>query len=198
MNRLTGDARLKCSSPLPLPFRRWHYTMSAVTPITRENYRRRLPSESKIKNEERERIMQRKTIVVSLMAVLVVASISAFGADGDKARVKGMITSRTGETLLVKSADGNVTVVLTDYTKTKDDKGLFGLDKQHMSNVVLIPGLKVDIDGTSDEQGRVVARTITVDGDDLETAEMVQYVWHPTSAQVAVYVQQLEDHRRQL
>src|SRR5947209_6875229 len=142
--------------------------------------------------------MQRKTIVVSLMAVLVVASISAFGADGDKARVKGMITSRTGETLLVKSADGNVTVVLTDYTKTKDDKGLFGLDKQHMSNVVLIPGLKVDIDGTPDEQGRVVAKTITVDGDDLEAAEMIQSGLHPTAEQVAANVQKLEAHGGQL
>ncbi|PYY18827.1 MAG: hypothetical protein DMG60_06655 [Acidobacteria bacterium] len=198
MNRLTGDARLKCSSPLPLPFRRWHYTMSAVTPITRENYRRRLPSESKIKNEERERIMQRKTIVVSLMAVLVVASISAFGADGDKARVKGMITSRTGETLLVKSADGNVTVVLTDYTKTKDDKGLFGLDKQHMSNVVLIPGLKVDVDGTSDDQGRVVAKTITVDGDDLETSEMIQSGLTPTAEQVATNVQHIAANRQNI
>jgi hypothetical protein len=49
--------------------------------------------------------------------------------------------SCTGETLVVKSADGNVTVVFTDDTKTKDDKGLFGLEKQYMSNAVLIPGL---------------------------------------------------------
>src|SRR6202795_954486 len=118
--------------------------------------------------------MNRKTIVVSLTALFFLASVSAFGASGDKAEVKGMIISRTAETLIVKSAEGPVTVVLTDYTTTKDDKGLFGLDKQHMSNVVLIPGLKVDIDGMSDDQGRVVAKVITVDGDDLETAEMVQ------------------------
>ena len=41
-------------------------------------------------------------------------------------------------------------MVLTDDTTTKDDKGLFGLDKQQMSNAVLIFGLKVDVDGTSD------------------------------------------------
>jgi len=142
--------------------------------------------------------MQRKTIVVSLMAVLVVASISAFGANGDKARVKGMITSRTGETLLVKSADGDVTVVLTDYTTTKDNKGIFGLDKQHMSNVVLIPGLKVDVDGTSDDQGRVVAKTITVDGDDLETSEMIQSGLHPTAEQVATNVQHIARNRENI
>src|ERR1700746_1576568 len=106
--------------------------------------------------------MHQKTIVVSLMFLSSLASVSAFGAD-----VKGMIITRTGETLVVKSGQGNTTVVLTDSTTTKDDRGLFGLDKQHMSSVVLIPGLKVDIDGTPDEQGRVVAKTIPVDGDDL-------------------------------
>ena len=140
--------------------------------------------------------MHRKTMLVSLMALFFLASVFAFG--GDKAEVKGMITARTGETLIVKSGEGSTTVVLTDDTKTKDDKGLFGLDKQHVSNVVLIPGLKVDIDGTSDEQGRVVARTITVDGDDLETAEMVQSGLHPTAEQVAANVQTLEAHRGQL
>jgi OmpA-OmpF porin, OOP family len=137
--------------------------------------------------------MHRKTLVASLIALFLLASVAAFGAE-----VKGMITSRTGETLIVKSGEGTTTVVLTDSTRTKDDKGLFGLDKQEMSNVVLIPGLKVDIDGTSDDQGRVVAKTITVDGDDLETAEMIQSGLHPTAEQVAANVQVLEAHSGQL
>jgi len=124
--------------------------------------------------------------------------VSLFALGDDKAKVKGMIRSRTGETLIVKSGDGNTTVVLTDDTRTKDDKGLFGLDKQYFSNVVLIPGLKVKVDGTSDDQGRVVAKTITVDGDDLETAEMIQSGLHPTAEQVAANMQTLEAHRGQL
>src|SRR5216117_242047 len=140
--------------------------------------------------------MHRKTMLVSLMALFFLASVSAFA--GDKAEVKGMITARTGETLIVKSGEGSTTVVLTDDTKTKDDKGLFGLDKQHMSNVVLIPGLKVDIDGTSDEQGRVVARTITVDGDDLEAAEMIEAGLHPTAEQVAANLQKLAANKQQI
>jgi outer membrane protein OmpA-like peptidoglycan-associated protein len=127
------------------------------------------------------------------MVLSSLASVSAFGAD-----VKGMIISRTGETLIVKSAQGNVTVVLTDSTTTKDDRGLFGLEKQQMSDVVLIPGLKVDVEGTSDDTGRVVAKTITVDGDDLETAEMVQSGLNPTAEQVATNVQTLAAHNEQL
>jgi OmpA-OmpF porin, OOP family len=140
--------------------------------------------------------MHRKTIVVSLMALFLVASVFAFG--GDETEVKGMITARTGETLVVKSGTGTTTVVLTDNTRTKDDRGLFGLERQEMSSVVLIPGLKVNIDGVSDDQGRVVAKTITVDGDDLETAEMIQSGLHPTAEQVAANVQVLEAHSGQL
>ena len=142
--------------------------------------------------------MNRKTIVVSLIALFLLASVSAFGASGDKAGAKGMIIARAGETFVVKAADGNVTVVLTDGTTTKDDRGLFGLEKQQMSSVVLIPGLKVDVDGTSDDQGRVVAKTITVDGDDLETAEMVQAGLHPTAQQVSANVQAISTNQQNI
>jgi OmpA-OmpF porin, OOP family len=142
--------------------------------------------------------MHRKTLVASLIALFLLASAGAFGASGDKAKVKGMITSRTGETLIVKSGAENVIVVLTDDTTTKDNRGLFGLEKQHMSNVVLIPGLKVGVDGKSDDQGRVVAKTITVDGDDLETAEMVQSGLHPTAEQVAANMRTLEAHQQEI
>jgi len=101
--------------------------------------------------------MHRRMSVVSLMSLFVLACVLSLSASA-KAEVKGMITTRTGETLIVKTADGNTTVVLTDSTTTKDDRGLFGLEKQRLSSVVLIPGLKVEVDGTADDQGRVVAK----------------------------------------
>ena len=142
--------------------------------------------------------MNRRTIVVSLTALLFLASASVVQASGDKTKVKGMITTRTGETLIVKSDQGTVTVVLTDDTVTKDDKGLFGLDKKQLSSVVLIPGLKVEVDGTSDGQGRVVAKTITTDGDDLETAEMIQAGLHPTAEQVQANVQAIAANQKNI
>jgi OOP family OmpA-OmpF porin len=140
--------------------------------------------------------MNRKTIVVSLMALFFLVSVFAFG--DDKTKVKGMIIARTGETLIVSSGGANTTVVLTDDTTTKDDKGLFGLDKQHLSSVVLIPGLKVEVEGTSDGQGRVVAKTITTDGDDLETAEMIQAGLHPTAEQVTANRQAIETNQQNI
>jgi outer membrane protein OmpA-like peptidoglycan-associated protein len=134
----------------------------------------------------------------SALALCMAASLCAFGANGDKVKIEGMITSRTGETLIVKTADGHPTVFLRDDTVTKDDKGLFGLDKQQLSSVVLIPGLKVKIDGTYDYAGRITAKTITVDGDDLETAEMIQAGLAPTAQQVAANMQAIEAHNAQL
>jgi len=60
--------------------------------------------------------MRRKTIVVSLMALFSLASLSAFGAD-----VKGMITSRTGETLIVKS--GGTTTDIVEVMGYADSTG---------------------------------------------------------------------------
>jgi OOP family OmpA-OmpF porin len=155
--------------------------------------------------------INRKRITRTLMTLCFLALGSAFVAaqehkggatiatpPGKKVKVEGIITSRAGETLNVNSREGKKTVVLTDDTRTKDDKGLFGLDKQEMSSVVLIPGLKLKVDGVSDDQGRVVAKTITVDGDDLETAEMIQAGLHPTAQQVATNVDTLESHQQNI
>src|ERR1700758_5005800 len=139
--------------------------------------------------------MQLKTILVGLAGLFLLASVGAVGANGDE--VKGMIITRTGETLIVKGSNGNTTVVLTANTTTKDDRGLFGLETQHLSDIVLIPGLKVKVDGTSDG-GQFVAKTITVDGDDLETSEMIQSGLHPTAEQVAANVQSISANRQNI
>jgi hypothetical protein len=54
--------------------------------------------------------MQETTFLVNLMALFFLASVSAYGDD-----VKGMIVSRSGDTLMVKSGAGSTTtVVITD------------------------------------------------------------------------------------
>jgi outer membrane protein OmpA-like peptidoglycan-associated protein len=111
--------------------------------------------------------------------------------------VKGMITSRTGDTLTVKGDSGSTVVVLTESTQTVDRKGLFGLDKEQLGATVLIPGLKVKVEGSQDDQGRLVAKTITTDGDDLETAEMIEAGLTPTAEQVQKNIDTIESHHQQ-
>jgi outer membrane protein OmpA-like peptidoglycan-associated protein len=138
--------------------------------------------------------MQRNAVVASLIAIVLLATAAAFA--GDTTKVKGMITNRNGDTMTVKSGESTTTVVITDDTNTKDNVDLFGLGRKPVSQAALIPGLKVDVDGTPDDKGRIVAKTITVDGDDLETAEMVQSGLHPTAEQVAANIQAIETNRQ--
>jgi len=125
---------------------------------------------------------KRQTIGTSLLAVCFLLAASAFSV-AQNVKVKGMISGRTGETLILSTGDGNVTVVLDDSTKVQQPKGL-GLRKKQVSAAVLIPGLKVSVDGTGDST-KVTAKTITFDASDLQTAEMIQAGLHPTAEQVA-------------
>jgi outer membrane protein OmpA-like peptidoglycan-associated protein len=123
-----------------------------------------------------------RMIGTSLLAVCFLVAASAFSA-AQNVKVKGMISGRTGETLILNTSDGNVTVVMDDSTKVQQPKGL-GLRKKQVSAAVLIPGLKVSVDGTGDST-KVTAKTITFDASDLQTAEMIQAGLHPTAEQVA-------------
>src|SRR5215469_11984022 len=110
--------------------------------------------------------------------------------------VRGMIQARAGDKMIVSGSSGKTVVILTANTRTKDDKGLFGLDKEEMADTVLIPGLKVRIEGTRDSERRLVAKTITVDGDDLETSQMIEAGLHPTAEQVADNVVAIENNKK--
>jgi outer membrane protein OmpA-like peptidoglycan-associated protein len=117
-------------------------------------------------------------------------------AQGDKTKVKGLIIGRTGDTLVLKTTDGtNVTVTLDDNTKVQQPKGL-GMRKKQMSAAVLIPGLKISVDGTSTDATHVLAKSITFDKDDLQTAEMIQAGLDPTAQKVAANQQNIAANKQ--
>ena len=143
--------------------------------------------------------MQRKRIrsIVGLVTVCLMAWASAY-AQGEKTKLKGLITARTGDAIVLKTTDGtNVTVTLDDDTKVQQPKGL-GIRKKQMSGAVLIPGLKVSVDGTSQDATHVLAKSITFDGDDLETAEMIQAGLSPTEQKVAANQRNIEENERNI
>jgi outer membrane protein OmpA-like peptidoglycan-associated protein len=136
----------------------------------------------------------RITIIAGLAAVCLLTLSLPVGASGDE--VEGMIMSRAGSTLMVSGSSGRTTVLLSANTRVKDDKGLFGLDKQEMADTVLIPGLKIRVQGSSDSLGQFRAQTITVDGDDLEASQMIEAGLHPTAEQVATNVVAIENNKK--
>jgi len=136
-------------------------------------------------------------IVVGLLTVCFLALVSAY-AQGDKTKVKGLITSRTGDAIVLKTTDGNsVTVALDDDTKVQQPKGL-GVRKKQMSAAVLIPGLKVSVDGTSQDPTHILAKSITFDGDDLQTAEMIQAGLNPTEQKVGANQQNIAENKQNI
>jgi OOP family OmpA-OmpF porin len=137
-------------------------------------------------------MQNRKTRIAYAALVCCLAVGMAYGAsNGEKVKVQGMITGRTGESVTIKTTDGStVTVVLDDDTKVQQPKGL-GLRKKQMSAAVLVPGLKISVDGTGDAQSRVVAKSITFSSDDLETAEAIQAGLTPTKQAVATNQQNI-------
>jgi outer membrane protein OmpA-like peptidoglycan-associated protein len=138
--------------------------------------------------------MERKTIVANVMALFLLTSAAAFGQDN----FKGMISGRSGETLIVNGSQSKFVVVLADDTRVKDNTGLFGWGRTEMPMTVLMPGLKISVDGTRDTQGRVLAKTITVDGDDVESAQMIEAGLQPTADQVLEHEKQLLDHEKSI
>jgi OOP family OmpA-OmpF porin len=130
----------------------------------------------------------------ALMCFLFVG-LTYGASNGEKTKVEGVIATRTGETLVVSTASGNVTVVLTDDTKVQQPKGL-GLRKKQLSATVLVPGLRVSVDGIGDAQSRVTAKTINFSSDDLEMAEAIQAGLTPTKHAVATNQQDIAANKK--
>ncbi|HEX8814493.1 MAG TPA: OmpA family protein [Terriglobales bacterium] len=127
-----------------------------------------------------------RVIAVALAVFLLSLSAGMTQAESKpkKYKVKGLITSRTGESLVVKAPDGGtVKVALNDDTKVQQPKGL-GLRHKEMSAAVLIPGLRITVEGTGDPTTQLNADTITFDSQDLQLAETIQAGLTPTAAQV--------------
>jgi outer membrane protein OmpA-like peptidoglycan-associated protein len=129
------------------------------------------------------RTWQPKVTYIAVLCCLFVGL--AYGvSNGEKAKIKGVIATRTGETLVVSTTSGDVTVVLTDDTKVKK------------SAAVLIPGLRVTVEGVGDAQSRVVAKSINFDSQDLENAEAIQAGATPTKQAVKSNAQNIAANKQ--
>jgi outer membrane protein OmpA-like peptidoglycan-associated protein len=112
------------------------------------------------------------TKVLLLIAGLVVlcASIPAQAQD---VSIKGLILSRDGESMLLRSDSGNVKVTITKDTKTSVVKGLLGIRKEEMGAAALIPGLRVEVDAQR-ISNQIIAKSIKFKSEDLKTASEIQ------------------------
>jgi len=147
------------------------------------------PASSRNDKRKENLMKQNRRWIVACAALLCIFCVGVANAasNGQKVKLNGLITGRVGDTLTVKNLKGstNVTVVLTDTTKVAIPKGVLGLRKAEQGVTALIPGLKVQVEGTGTDT-RVVAKSIMLTQDDLLLAETIQAGLTPTQQQQAI------------
>jgi OOP family OmpA-OmpF porin len=130
-----------------------------------------------------KRISNLPAALIAALVVLVVASGSAFA---QTLKIQGNIINRSGNTMTVKTSDGNnVVVVLNDNTDVQQLEGAFKSRKKEMSMAALIPGLACQVQGTYNAQNQLVAQWVRFTGEDLEQAQSAQAAVHETKVAAA-------------
>ncbi len=114
-------------------------------------------------------------------------------ANGGAIKTMGIITSRSSDSLLMRelSTSNTYFVELSPSTKVETfKKGAFRGGKQYASSY-LLRGLRIEIEGTGNADGHVVARSINFDESDLKTAQALE-------ARVDPIEQQAEANRKKI
>lgn len=142
------------------------------------------------------------TVIVA-MGLISIAFVSVMGqttatpvprnyADGEKAKVKGVITGRNGDLVTVRDWDNGITAALLDNdTKVELATAWWATKK---STTSLTPGLRVEIEGRGNSQGQLLAKKIKFHSDDLKMAQAISGGTVPVETEVA----QLRDQQQKL
>jgi outer membrane protein OmpA-like peptidoglycan-associated protein len=132
--------------------------------------------------------------IAALLATVVVSTV----AFAQSQKVKGVIISRAGSTMTMKTDTGNVVVALNDSTDVQQLQGALKARKKEMSMAALIPGLACEVQGTYNAQNQLVADWVRFTGEDLEQAQSAQAAVHETQMQAAANQAALEEQNSAL
>ncbi len=124
-------------------------------------------------NLRTRRIPSNPAILAGLMIIL------AATAQGQT--VKGVINGRSGATMTLQTVDTpKLVVLLTPTTAVAEVQGVLKGRKKEMAVTCLIPGLPVEVQGTTNDQGQLVADSVKFKGNDLKAAMDAQAGLQPT------------------
>jgi OOP family OmpA-OmpF porin len=97
--------------------------------------------------------------------------------------VQGVINGRSGATMTLQTVDTpKLVVLLTPTTEVDEVQGMLKARKKQMAVTSLIPGLPVQVQGTTNDQGQLVADSVKFKGNDLKAAMDAQAGLQPTVA----------------
>jgi len=112
---------------------------------------------------------------------------------------EGTIKARNGDVMILQAPGSpDIKVLLTADTEVGQVQGLLQVRRKDMSMAALIPGLTVKVQGTHNDVGELVARSVSFKGNDLERAETIQAGLHETRAQTEENRQEIEEHHSAL
>ncbi len=116
-------------------------------------------------------------ILVTIMIVL------AGNVEMQGQTVKGVINGRSGATMTLQTPDSpKLVVLLTPNTDVDEVQGVLKARKKQMAMTSLIPGLPVEVQGSTNDQGQLVADSVKFKGNDLKAAMDAQAGLQPTVA----------------
>jgi outer membrane protein OmpA-like peptidoglycan-associated protein len=120
-------------------------------------------------------------VTAGLLLARVEPTTHTFAA-GEKVKVQGVIVSRDGDMLKLRTPDDSIgTVDLTKGTKIQLKKGIFG-HKNAMDATALLPGLSVEAQGKGNEKGELVADRVTFDPNSMRASRQIDTRVSPLEA----------------
>lgn len=127
----------------------------------------------------------RKTFpLLTLAFAALLAALPAAAADGEKSKIKGLITGVQGNTLTVKDENNAMqTITVSPDTTYKRTKGLTGVVFEKAEQSALMAGLPISAEVVSAGSG-FTASEISFKSEDFKTAQQVQAGLAPTEARM--------------
>jgi len=120
-------------------------------------------------------------LATTLAASMVTPNARTFPA-GEKTKVDGVIVSRDGNTIKLRTEDDSIgTVDLTTTTKVQLKHGIFG-SKKAMDVGSLVPGLRIEAEGKGDDKGDLVADRLVFDPNSMRASRQIDTVVSPLAA----------------
>jgi outer membrane protein OmpA-like peptidoglycan-associated protein len=133
------------------------------------------------------------------LALLPLVNVTITAQSAEQVSEEGVIKARDGDTMILQTSDSpNLKVLLTSDTEVGQVQGLLQVRRKDMSMAALIPGLAVKVQGTHNDQGELVATSVSFKGNDLERAETMQAGMHETREQTEQNKQAIENQQQQI
>jgi OmpA-OmpF porin, OOP family len=120
--------------------------------------------------------------VFAVPAALAALTMMVTGnAAAQSQSVQGVINGRSGATMTLQTVDTpKLVVLLTPTTEVDEVQGMLKARKKQMAVTCLIPGLPVQVQGSTNDQGQLVADSVKFKGNDLKAAMDAQAGLQPT------------------